>query len=139
MFVARRQKRGSGAESLVPQIADSSLPTFSSNQGRERGRMHNSVMHVMFTVALAPSLLLWHLPFAIADILVDAPFNLLVNSKTEDFSVLDMDLPAAITKRSTASMIADDHPSAIARYSPGVVYRSNDFNEGNANLSTTAI
>ncbi|HJW55369.1 MAG TPA: TonB-dependent receptor [Burkholderiaceae bacterium] len=179
--------------------------------------VHNSFMRVMFTVALAPCLLLWHLPFAIADILADAPSNPRTNSKAEDFAAPEMSQPAGITKRSAlvVNMPAYDDPSAraivlsqsgnrldvadmditelvkvrvspfevssfldkgyrasnsvsgsrldtpirelpfaiqaftesfiedqkpvnifdIARYSPGVTYRSNDFNEGNANLS----
>ncbi|AEG00805.1 TonB-dependent receptor plug [Methylomonas methanica MC09] len=47
------------------------------------------------------------------------------------------DLPFAI-QSFTASFIKDQKPRDIfdvARYSPGVTYRSNDFNEGNANLA----
>lgn len=47
------------------------------------------------------------------------------------------DLPFAI-QAFTESFIDDQKPGNIfdvARYSPGVTYRSNDFNEGNANLS----
>lgn len=47
------------------------------------------------------------------------------------------DLPFAI-QAFTESFIADQKPRDIfdiARYSPGVTYRSNDFNEGNANLA----
>lgn len=47
------------------------------------------------------------------------------------------DLPFAI-QAFTKSFIVDQKPVNIfdiARYSPGVTYRSNDFNEGNANLS----
>lgn len=47
------------------------------------------------------------------------------------------DLPFAI-QAFTESFIEDQKPRDIfdvARYSPGVTYRSNDFNEGNANLS----
>jgi len=47
------------------------------------------------------------------------------------------DLPFAI-QAFTATFIADQKPVNIfdiARYSPGVTYRSNDFNEGNANLA----
>ncbi|MGZ8916406.1 MAG: TonB-dependent receptor plug domain-containing protein, partial [Methylobacter sp.] len=47
------------------------------------------------------------------------------------------DLPFAI-QAFTESFIKDQKPVNIfdvARYSPGVTYRSNDFNEGNANLS----
>jgi iron complex outermembrane receptor protein len=47
------------------------------------------------------------------------------------------DLPFAI-QGFTESFINDQNPRDIfdiARYSPGVTYRSNDFNEGNANLA----
>ncbi|MBU1237864.1 MAG: TonB-dependent receptor [Gammaproteobacteria bacterium] len=47
------------------------------------------------------------------------------------------DLPFAI-QAFTESFIEDQKPRDIfdvARYSPGVTYRSNDFNEGNANLA----
>jgi len=47
------------------------------------------------------------------------------------------DLPFAI-QAFTEKFIADQKPVNIfdvARYSPGVTYRSNDFNEGNANLA----
>ncbi len=47
------------------------------------------------------------------------------------------DLPFAI-QAFTDAFIADQKPRNlfdIARYSPGVTYRSNDFNEGNANLA----
>jgi iron complex outermembrane receptor protein len=47
------------------------------------------------------------------------------------------DLPFAI-QAFTKSFIKDQEPRDIfdvARYSPGVTYRSNDFNEGNANLA----
>jgi iron complex outermembrane receptor protein len=47
------------------------------------------------------------------------------------------DLPFAI-QAFTESFIKDQKPRDIfdvARYSPGVTYRSNDFNEGNANLA----
>ncbi len=47
------------------------------------------------------------------------------------------DLPFAI-QAFTESFIHDQKPENIfdvARYSPGVTYRSNDFNEGNANLA----
>ncbi len=47
------------------------------------------------------------------------------------------DLPFAI-QAFTQSFIEDQKPENIfdvARYSPGVTYRSNDFNEGNANLA----
>lgn len=47
------------------------------------------------------------------------------------------DLPFAI-QAFTGSFIQDQSPRDIhdiARYSPGVTYRSNDFNEGNANLA----
>jgi iron complex outermembrane receptor protein len=47
------------------------------------------------------------------------------------------DLPFAI-QAFTEAFIADQKPRNIfdvARYSPGVTYRSNDFNEGNANLA----
>ncbi|MDD2760129.1 MAG: TonB-dependent receptor plug domain-containing protein, partial [Methylomonas sp.] len=47
------------------------------------------------------------------------------------------DLPFAI-QSFTESFIEDQKPRDIfdvARYSPGVTYRSNDFNEGNANLA----
>lgn len=47
------------------------------------------------------------------------------------------DLPFAI-QAFTQSFIRDQKPRNIfdiARYSPGVTYRSNDFNEGNANLA----
>ncbi|HLP18048.1 MAG TPA: TonB-dependent receptor [Bacteroidota bacterium] len=47
------------------------------------------------------------------------------------------DLPFAI-QAFTEDFINDQHPLDIfdvARYSPGVTYRSNDFNEGNANLA----
>jgi iron complex outermembrane receptor protein len=47
------------------------------------------------------------------------------------------DLPFAI-QAFTEAFIEDQHPVNIydiAKYSPGVTYRSNDFNEGNANLS----
>ncbi len=47
------------------------------------------------------------------------------------------DLPFAI-QAFTESFIEDQKPANIfdvARYSPGVTYRSNDFNEGNANLA----
>lgn len=47
------------------------------------------------------------------------------------------DLPFAI-QAFTESFIQDQKPVTIydvARYSPGVTYRSNDFNEGNANLA----
>jgi iron complex outermembrane receptor protein len=47
------------------------------------------------------------------------------------------DLPFAI-QAFTESFIRDQKPRDIfdvARYSPGVTYRSNDFNEGNANLA----
>lgn len=47
------------------------------------------------------------------------------------------DLPMAL-QAFTESFIEDQKPGNIfdvARYSPGVTYRSNDFNEGNANLA----
>lgn len=47
------------------------------------------------------------------------------------------DLPFAI-QAFTESFIADQKPRTVfdvARYSPGVTYRSNDFNEGNANVA----
>jgi iron complex outermembrane receptor protein len=47
------------------------------------------------------------------------------------------DLPFAI-QVFTKAFIEDQKPRDIfdvARYSPGVTYRSNDFNEGNANLA----
>ncbi len=47
------------------------------------------------------------------------------------------ELPFAL-QAFTQNFIEDQHPSNIfdiAKYSPGVTYRSNDFNEGNANLS----
>ena len=47
------------------------------------------------------------------------------------------DLPFAI-QAFTESFIEDQQPRDlfdVARYSPGVTYRSNDFNEGNANLA----
>jgi len=47
------------------------------------------------------------------------------------------DLPFAL-QAFTASFITDQKPRDlfdVARYSPGVTYRSNDFNEGNANLA----
>ncbi|OOG79499.1 TonB-dependent receptor [Hydrogenophaga sp. A37] len=47
------------------------------------------------------------------------------------------DLPFAI-QGFTQAFIQDQKPSNlfdVARYSPGVTYRSNDFNEGNANLA----
>jgi iron complex outermembrane receptor protein len=47
------------------------------------------------------------------------------------------DLPFAV-QAFTEAFIADQKPRNIfdvARYSPGVTYRSNDFNEGNANLA----
>lgn len=47
------------------------------------------------------------------------------------------DLPFAI-QAFTESFIQDQKPQNlfdVARYSPGVTYRSNDFNEGNANLA----
>jgi iron complex outermembrane receptor protein len=47
------------------------------------------------------------------------------------------DLPFAV-QAFTESFIADQKPRDlfdVARYSPGVTYRSNDFNEGNANLA----
>lgn len=47
------------------------------------------------------------------------------------------ELPFAI-QAFTGSFIADQKPVNVfdvARYSPGVTYRSNDFNEGNANLA----
>jgi iron complex outermembrane receptor protein len=47
------------------------------------------------------------------------------------------ELPFAV-QAFTQSFIADQKPVTIfdvARYSPGVTYRSNDFNEGNANLA----
>ncbi len=47
------------------------------------------------------------------------------------------ELPFAI-QAFTSSFIEDQQPENlfdIARYSPGVTYRSNDFNEGNANLA----
>jgi iron complex outermembrane receptor protein len=53
------------------------------------------------------------------------------------FDVPIGDLPFAI-QAFTESFIEDQKPRNIfdvARYSPGVTYRSNDFNEGNANLS----
>lgn len=51
------------------------------------------------------------------------------------------ELPFAI-QAFTESFIEDQKPVNIfdvARYSPGVTYRSNDFNEGNANLSIRGI
>jgi len=53
------------------------------------------------------------------------------------FDAPTRDLPFAI-QAFTATFIADQKPVNIfdvARYSPGVTYRSNDFNEGNANLA----
>lgn len=53
------------------------------------------------------------------------------------FDVPIRDLPFAI-QSFTESFIADQKPITlfdVARYSPGVTYRSNDFNEGNANLA----
>lgn len=47
------------------------------------------------------------------------------------------DLPFAI-QAFTEAFIEDQKPTSlfdVARYSPGVTYRSNDFNEGNANLA----
>lgn len=53
------------------------------------------------------------------------------------FDVPIRELPFAI-QAFTKSFIADQKPRNIfdiARYSPGVTYRSNDFNEGNANVA----
>lgn len=53
------------------------------------------------------------------------------------FDVPIRELPFAI-QAFTQSFIKDQKPQNIfdvARYSPGVTYRSNDFNEGNANLA----
>ncbi|MEJ2405651.1 MAG: TonB-dependent receptor [Candidatus Thiodiazotropha sp.] len=53
------------------------------------------------------------------------------------FNVPIRELPVAI-QAFTRSFIEDLRPDNIfdiARYSPGVTYRSNDFNEGNANLA----
>jgi iron complex outermembrane receptor protein len=53
------------------------------------------------------------------------------------FDVPIKELPFAI-QAFTESFISDQKPENIfdiARYSPGVTYRSNDFNEGNANLA----
>lgn len=53
------------------------------------------------------------------------------------FEVPIKELPFAI-QAFTDSFIEDQRPENIfdiARYSPGVTYRSNDFNEGNANLA----
>ncbi len=53
------------------------------------------------------------------------------------FNVPMRELPVAI-QAFTRSFIEDMRPDNIfdiARYSPGVTYRSNDFNEGNANLA----
>lgn len=53
------------------------------------------------------------------------------------FDVPIRELPFAI-QAFTPSFIKDQRPDTIfdiARYSPGVTYRSNDFNEGNANLA----
>jgi iron complex outermembrane receptor protein len=53
------------------------------------------------------------------------------------FDAPTRDLPFAI-QAFTETFIADQKPVNIfdvARYSPGVTYRSNDFNEGNANLA----
>lgn len=58
-----------------------------------------------------------------------------VSSSRFDTPILD--LPFAI-QAFTESFIKDQKPVNIfdvARYSPGVTYRSNDFNEGDANLS----
>jgi iron complex outermembrane receptor protein len=151
--------------------------------------MRNSVMRVMFRIAAAPCLLLWQVPFAIADILADMPSLPLADGETNEtkrpvvvaqlgngIDVADMDigelvkvrvspfdvssfldkgyrasnsvsgsrfdtpireLPFAI-QAFTESFIEDQKPVNIfdiARYSPGVTYRSNDFNEGNANLA----
>jgi iron complex outermembrane receptor protein len=53
------------------------------------------------------------------------------------FDAPTRDLPFAI-QAFTESFIVDQKPVNVfdvARYSPGVTYRSNDFNEGNANLA----
>jgi iron complex outermembrane receptor protein len=53
------------------------------------------------------------------------------------FDAPTRDLPFAI-QAFTETFIADQKPVNVfdvARYSPGVTYRSNDFNEGNANLA----
>ena len=53
------------------------------------------------------------------------------------FDIKIQELPFAI-QAFTESFIDDQQPDNlfdIARYSPGVTYRSNDFNEGNANLA----
>lgn len=53
------------------------------------------------------------------------------------FDTQIQDLPFAL-QGFTESFIADQKPRMpfdVARYSPGVTYRSNDFNEGNANMA----
>lgn len=126
---------------------------------------HQIVLRAMLSLAWMPCLLLWQLPSARAGTqappspdVADMDLGELVKVRVSPFDVssfLDQgyrasnsisgsrfdtpirDLPFAI-QAFTESFIDDQKPVTIvdiARYSPGVTYRSNDFNEGNANLS----
>jgi iron complex outermembrane receptor protein len=75
-------------------------------------------------------------PFAVATRL-DAGYRASNSVSGSRFDVPIKELPFAI-QAFTESFIEDQNPRNIfdiARYSPGVTYRSNDFNEGNANLA----
>jgi iron complex outermembrane receptor protein len=75
-------------------------------------------------------------PFAVATRL-DKGYRASNSVSGSRFDVPIKELPFAI-QAFTESFIEDQKPENIfdiARYSPGVTYRSNDFNEGNANLA----
>jgi iron complex outermembrane receptor protein len=75
-------------------------------------------------------------PFAVATRL-DKGYQASSSVSGSRFDASIKELPFAI-QAFTESFINDQKPENIfdvARYSPGVTYRSNDFNEGNANLA----
>ncbi len=75
-------------------------------------------------------------PFDVS-VLLDRGYRASNSVSASRFDAPIQDLPFAI-QAFTESFISDQKPVNIfdvARYSPGVTYRSNDFNEGNANLT----
>ncbi len=75
-------------------------------------------------------------PFDVADYL-DKGYRASNAVSASRFDAPIRDLPFAI-QAFTHNFIEDQKPENlfdVARYSPGVTYRSNDFNEGNANLA----
>jgi iron complex outermembrane recepter protein len=137
----------SGIEHLAQPIGESRLTTNRLHRVNRRGA-------IRFVMALACTL-----PVSVqAKDLADMDLAELVNVRISPFDVsthLDSgyqafnsvsasrfdvpvrDLPFAV-QAFTESFIQDQKPRNIfdiARYSPGVTYRSNDFNEGNANVA----